>query len=54
MDFGEKPKVDTLRIAALVVASCSLLFAIFVLFPWHLELSAEMKELTKICKQAIR
>lgn len=34
----------------LVVSSGSFLFALGVLYPWHLELSSEFKTLTEVCR----
>lgn len=34
-------------IAALIVSICSFIFALTVLYPWHLELSKEFTELSK-------
>lgn len=44
-----KQKVDKLRWAALIVGCCALAFQILVLYPWHLEISNEIKTLTKAC-----
>ena len=34
-------------VAALIVSICSFIFALTVLYPWHLELSKEFTELSK-------
>jgi hypothetical protein len=50
MDSGDSnKKIDKLRWAALIVGCCALAFQILVLYPWHLEISDEIKSLTKIC-----
>jgi hypothetical protein len=46
----EKPVPVWLKwmpLAALIVSCCSFLFAIFVLYPWHIELSKEFTALSK-------
>lgn len=46
----EKPAPNWLRwmpLAALIVSFCSFMFAIFVLYPWHIELSKEFTALSK-------
>jgi hypothetical protein len=39
---------------SLIIGICAIMFQIFVLYPWHLELSAEFAALTKLVKNATR
>lgn len=41
-------KTDYLRWAAFIVACCAFAFQIFVLYPWHIELSNEFKKLSRL------
>lgn len=46
----EKPAPKWLKwmpLAALIVSCCSFLFAVTVLYPWHIELSKEFTALSK-------
>jgi len=45
---GEMPKwLKWMPVAALIVSICSFIFALTVLYPWHLELSKEFTALSK-------
>ena len=45
---AEMPKwLKWMPVAALIVSICSFIFALTVLYPWHLELSKEFTELSK-------
>jgi hypothetical protein len=45
---GDPPKwLKWMPIAALIVSICSFIFALTVLYPWHLELSKEFTDLSK-------
>jgi len=45
---AEPPKwLKWMPVAALIVSICSFIFALTVLYPWHLELSKEFTELSK-------
>ena len=44
----EAPKwLKWMPLFALIVSCCSFAFAIFVLYPWHIELSKEFTSLSK-------
>jgi hypothetical protein len=44
----EMPKwLKWMPVAALIVSICSFIFALTVLYPWHLELSKEFTALSK-------
>lgn len=46
--YEESPKkVDYLRWAAFIIACCAFAFQVFVLYPWHLEISEQIKMLSK-------
>jgi hypothetical protein len=50
MDFEDPRNRRWLKwvpVAAFIVSCCSFAFAIFVLYPWHLELSREFSTLAK-------
>jgi hypothetical protein len=50
MDFDDPRNRRWLKwvpVAAFVVSCCSFAFAIFVLYPWHIELSREFSTLAK-------
>ena len=49
MNNEEKKPIDKLRLGAFIIACCAFAFQVFVLFPWHLEISNEIKALTKAC-----
>jgi len=38
-------------VAALTVSTASFLFALGVLYPWHIELSREFRELMNACEK---
>jgi hypothetical protein len=45
---SDAPKwLKWMPVAALIVAICSFIFALTVLYPWHLELSKEFTALSK-------
>ena len=45
---AEMPKwLKWMPVAALIVSICSFIFALTVLYPWHLELSKEFTALSK-------
>ena len=44
------PWLKWIPVAGLVVSSLSFLFAVTVLYPWHLELSSEFQTLTEKCQ----
>jgi hypothetical protein len=48
----EEKKTDWLRWAALIIASCGLLFQILVLYPWHEYLSREFAKLAMAVKRS--
>ena len=37
-----------------IICICAFLFQVTVLYPWHLELSAQLADLTKIVKNSTR
>jgi len=53
IESQRKPRADTpkwlkwLPLGAFIVACLSFLFALTVLYPWHIELSKEFTELSK-------
>jgi len=38
-------------VVSVIISSCSFLFALSVLYPWHLELSNEFKHMQAACLQ---
>jgi hypothetical protein len=44
-----KKPLDKLRWGAFIIACCAFAFQVLVLYPWHLEISEEIKTLTKAC-----
>jgi hypothetical protein len=45
-------KKDSLRfvpVISLCVSSVSFLFALFVLYPWHIQLSSEFADMQRVC-----
>jgi len=53
MFIQEEKKIDKLRWAAFIIACCGFAFQIFVLYPWHLELSKEFSVLTALVKKSL-
>jgi len=49
MNSEDKKPIDKLRWGAFIIACCAFAFQVFVLFPWHLEISEEVKALTRAC-----
>lgn len=47
---SKKPvPIDKLRWGAFIIACCAFAFQVLVLYPWHLEISEEIKTLTQAC-----
>jgi hypothetical protein len=49
-DEAKKP-IDKLRVGAFIIAVCAFAFQVLVLFPWHLEISNQMKALASACRR---
>lgn len=39
---------------SLIISICAFLFQVTVLYPWHLELSSQFNDLTKLVKNSTR
>jgi len=49
MNSDEKKSIDKLRWGAFIIACCAFAFQVLVLYPWHIEISEEIKALSKSC-----
>ena len=47
-------KVDRLRWGAFIIGCCAFAFQLFVLYPWHIELSEELKQVANLVRSLKR
>ena len=46
---GKKDPLRFVPLVGLCVSSVSFLFALFVLYPWHLQMSSEFADMQRVC-----
>jgi len=53
---SEQPKkeIDRLRWGAFIIGCCAFAFQLFVLYPWHIELSNELKQVAALVKKSLK
>jgi len=49
MDQPNK-EIDRLRWGAFIIGCCAFAFQLFVLYPWHIELSNELKQVAALVR----